>query len=305
MKKFVSIDIGGTAIKYALIDDKGNFLFKSKMETEAYKGGKSILEKTINIVKKFQKTENISGVAISTAGMVDIEKGEIFYLSTIPDYIGINFKKEIEGNLNLPCEVENDVNCAGLAEYISGASKNSKVAVMLTVGTGIGGSIFINGKMFHGFSNSAGEVAYMYIDGENFQEIASTRALVTKVAKKKNDVLENWNGMRVFEEAEKGDEVCCCAIDEMTDALGKGIANICCVVNPEVVVLGGGIMEREKYLKSKIENALKKYLVPSIEEHTIIRFAKYRNDAGVLGAFYNFCQRQGIKICSLGTGYLC
>ena len=175
MKKYVSIDIGGTDIKYALMSENAEIIEKYKMKTEASKGGKAVLEKVINIVKDFQKKEEISGVAISTAGMVDIEKGEIFYLLTIPDYIGINFKKEIEENLNLPCVVENDVNCAGLAEYISGASKDSKIAVMIAVGTGIGGCIIINGEMLHGFSNSAGEVAYMNIDGKNFQDIASTR----------------------------------------------------------------------------------------------------------------------------------
>jgi len=293
MKKFVSIDIGGTAIKYGLIDEKGNILIKSKMDTEGYKGGKVILEKVINIVKEFQKTEEISGVAISTAGMVDIEKGEIFYSSTIPDYIGINFKKAIKKELNLPCEVENDVNCAGLAEHISGASKNSKVALMLTIGTGIGGSIIIDGKIFQGFSNSAGEVAYMKINGENFQDIASTRALIRKVAEQKNDTVENWNGKKIFEEAEKGDEICISAIDEIVDILGNGIANICCVINPQVVVLGGGIMERGDFLESKIRVALKKYLVSSIEKYTVIKFAKHKNDAGILGAFYNFCQHQG------------
>ena len=74
----------------------------------------------------------------------------------------------------------------------------------------------------------------------------------------------------------------------MVDILGKGIANICCVINPEVVVLGGGIMEREEYLKEKIEKAVKKYLVPSIAVSTKIRFAKHKNDAGIIGAFYNF-----------------
>lgn len=79
------------------------------------------------------------------------------------------------------------------------------------------------------------------------------------------------------------------AIEEMTDTLGKGIANICYVINPEVVVLGGGIMAQEDFLKDRIEKAVKKYLVSSIEEHTKITFAENQNDAGMLGAFYHFC----------------
>ena len=95
-------------------------------------------------------------------------------------------------------------------------------------------------------------------------------------------------GYRIFEEAKKGDKICNRAIDEMTDVLGKGIANICYVVNPEVVVLGGGIMAQEAFLKDKIEKAVEKYLVSSMWEHTSIAFAKNQNNAGMLGAFYHF-----------------
>ena len=90
------------------------------------------------------------------------------------------------------------------------------------------------------------------------------------------------------EEAKKADVICIRAIDEMVDVLGKGIANICYVLNPEIVVLGGGIMAQEAYLKERIENALHKYLVPSIAAQTKIAFAKYRNDAGMMGAFYHY-----------------
>lgn len=289
MKKIISIDIGGMVIKYALIDENSNILVKSKIDTEASLGGKAVLEKVINIIGEFQK-EEIIGVSISTAGMVDKTSGEIFYSSNIPEYVGINFKKKIKEKFGIPCEVENDVKCAGLAEYMSGASKDTKVSVMIAIGTGIGGCIISDGKIFRGFSNVAGEVAYMQIDGsgKNFQEVASTKALIEKVATQKNDIIENWSGIRIFEEAEKGDIICKRAIDEMVDILGKGIANICCVINPEVVVLGGGIMEREEYLKEKIEKAVKKYLVPSIAVSTKIRFAKHKNDAGIIGAFYNF-----------------
>ena len=92
-----------------------------------------------------------------------------------------------------------------------------------------------------------------------------------------------------FEEAKKGDKLCLLAIDEMVDILGEGIANICYVINPEVVVLGGGIMAQEQFLKERVECAVKRYLVSSIEEHTKIVFAKHQNDAGMLGAFYHFC----------------
>ena len=276
MKKYISIDIGGTAIKYGIVSEDAEVLLKKEMKTEAQKGGPAILDKVIGIVEAL-KEEADAGVCISTAGMVDIEKGEIFYSAPlIPNYIGTAFKKTVEERFGIPCEVENDVNCAGLAEYKAGAAAGSKAAVMLTIGTGIGGCILLNGEVFHGFSNSACEVGYMHMDDSDFQTLGAASILTKKVAAWKGEPAENWSGYHIFEEAKKG------------DVLGKGIANICYVVNPEVVVLGGGIMAQEAFLKDKIEKAVEKYLVSSMWEHTSIAFAKNQNNAGMLGAFYHF-----------------
>ena len=296
MNKYVSIDIGGTAIKYGLISEEGQILCKAQMDTEAWKGGPSILEKAVQIVEGFTKSEKISGICISTAGMVDTAKGEIFYSAPlIPAYAGTKFKETMQKRFVVPCEVENDVNCAGLAESVSGASKGCQSAVMLTVGTGIGGCLVIDGKVFHGFSGSACEVGYMHMKDGDFQTLGAASILTKKVAARKQQPAELWNGYHIFEEAKKGDAICNQAIDEMVDVLGQGIANICYVVNPEMVVLGGGIMAQEAFLREKIENAVNQYLVSSIARHTKIAFAKHRNDAGMLGAFYHFCQCQGIK----------
>ena len=294
MKQYISIDIGGTAIKYGVIDENAQILIKKSMETEAFKGGPEILKKAIGIGEKLMKKTKleISGICISTAGMVDDKKGEIFYSAPlIPNYAGTQFKKVLEEKFHIPCEVENDVKCAGLAEYKTGAGKNSSIMLMLTIGTGIGGCIIIDGKIFHGFSNSACEVGYMYMDGSDYQTLGAASILTQKVAEWKGESKDNWNGYRIFEEAKNGDELCNRAIDEMSEAIAKGIANICCVINPEVVVLGGGIMAQEEFLKNKIENGVKKYLVSSIEKNTAIKFAKHRDDAGVLGAYYDFCNK--------------
>ena len=208
MKKYISIDIGGTAIKYGIVSEDAEVLLKKEMKTEAQKGGPAILDKVIGIVEAL-KEEADAGVCISTAGMVDIEKGEIFYSAPlIPNYIGTAFKKTVEERFGIPCEVENDVNCAGLAEYKAGAAAGSKAAVMLTIGTGIGGCILLNGEVFHGFSNSACEVGYMHMDDSDFQTLGAASILTKKVAAWKGEPAENWSGYRIFEEAKKGDKSC-------------------------------------------------------------------------------------------------
>jgi len=279
MTHYVAIDIGGTNIKYGLIDQEGQLVESHEMPTEAHKGGPHILQKTKDIVASYLEKSPVAGVAISSAGMVDPDKGEIFYAGPqIPNYAGTQFKKEIETSFAIPCEIENDVNCAGLAEAVSGSGK----------GAGIGGCLIMDGKVFHGFSNSACEVGYMHMQDGAFQDLASTTALVEYVAAGHGDPVDQWNGRRIFKEATEGNKICMAGIDRMVDYLGKGLANICYVANPEVVILGGGIMGQEAILKPKIRTALKAALVPSLAEKTRLEFAHHQNTAGMLGAYYHF-----------------
>lgn len=289
MKYYVCIDIGGTSIKYGLLNEDVNFVEDNEMPTEAYKGGGHILSKIIDIVSIYKEKYDIIGVCISTAGMVDHEKGEIIYASElIPNYTGVKIKETIEEMFSIACEVENDVNCAGLAENFVGSSKGSSVSLCLTIGTGIGGAIIIDDKVFHGFSGSACEVGYMNMLNSKFQDLGSTRALVKRVATMKGCPEDNINGRIIFEEAKNGDKDCIQGINEMVDVLGMGIANICYVVNPEVVVLGGGIMAQRDYLYEKIKTSVEKYLIPYLASKTKIEFAKNQNKSGMLGAYYNF-----------------
>lgn len=293
MKEYICIDIGGTSIKYGMVREDGSFLTTGEMPTEAMQyGGPGIMEKAKKIVETYQAEYRPEGICVSTAGMVDCENGKITYASPlIPDYTGTEIKKTLEELYGIPCEVENDVNCAGLAEHFAGAARGSRISVCLTIGTGIGGAILIDGKVFHGFSGSGCEVGYMHLPGGEFQDLGASSILVKKVASYKNTDPEEINGKYVFEQAKQGDEDCIRAIREMCEVLGMGIANICYVVNPEVVVLGGGIMAQKEYLKDLLRDSLDKYLLPSVAQHTRLEFAQNQNQAGMLGAYYNFGSR--------------
>ena len=293
MGKYIAIDIGGTNIKYGLIDDTDTLLEAHEIPTEAHKGGPEILHKVKGIVARYLEQIPVAGVCISSAGMVDPDKGEIFYAGPqIPNYAGTQFKKVVEETFAVPCEIENDVNCAGLAEVMSGSGKGTNIAICLTIGTGIGGCLLVDGQVFHGFSNSACEVGYVYLSDGAFQDVASTTALVNHVAELHDEEPTMWNGRRIFKEATEGNARCIQGIDRMVNYLGQGIANICYVVNPEVVILGGGIMEQEAVLRPRIEAAMKACLVPSIAKKTKLAFAYYQNTAGMFGAYYHFKNKQ-------------
>ena len=293
MKKYyVSIDVGGTAIKYVIIDSSAEIVDKGSVKTETSGGGEAILRQLTEITQEEQKRFSISGICISTAGIVDCETGEILYAGElIPGYTGTRIKKCMEEKFHIPCEVENDVNCAGLAEVFNGAAKGYKSAVCLTIGTGIGGCIILDGSVYHGCGNCAGEIGYLYMDGSDFQTLGAGSIMSKKVAEYKQASPEEWNGIRIFEAAKQGDEDCMKAIKDMAEVLGKGISSLCYVLNPQIVVLGGGVMEQKQTLEPLIVEQVKKYLKPVIMEKTKIAFASHGNTAGMLGAFYHFMEK--------------
>ncbi|MBF1272574.1 ROK family protein [Oribacterium sinus] len=320
-KQYFALDIGGTKTKYALLGEKGEILSAYEKDTEAQRGGSFILENvkgeihrvlaelkgnpmegaqadTKGDAKAERTTEAkieplLSGICISTAGMVDEIKGEIIHAGPqIPEYKGTKWKEEIERTFSIPCEVENDVKCAGLGEYSFGSGKGTSSMLCLTIGTGIGGSFILNGEVYHGTSHSAMEIGYMQIPGGMFQRMASTSALVKRVASRKGEPEELWNGKRIFEEVAKEDKICLEELDRLCDALSIGLSNLCYAFNPECIVLGGGIMEQKDILLPKIWGHLQEHLVPIVAENTRLLAASLGNRAGLLGAYVHFHNRQ-------------
>ncbi|MEG1001827.1 ROK family protein [Clostridium sp.] len=296
MRLYVALDIGGTNIKYGLINEYGNIIKNGIRPTEAYKGGVGIMDKVKEIIKYYNEQYIISGICVSTAGMVCSEEGKIIYAgSTIPNYTGTEIKKILEDEFDVTCEVENDVNCAALGEFWLGVGAMKQSIVCITVGTGIGGAVVLDGKIHHGFSNSAGEIGYTIVNGFQIQDIASTTALVNSVSRRKGILSSEIDGKCIFDEYEKGDIICIEELEKLINNLCIGISNIAYLLNPEVIVLGGGIMARRDIIAPLVDKALNKYIIKSVRENTKIEFAKLENSAGMIGALYNFLQRHNVN----------
>lgn len=287
---YICFDIGGTAIKYGLIDEQGNFKLKQTVPTEAQLGADHLVAKIKSIIYKYIQQFSLKGIAISTAGIVDYKRGEIIYAypQNFPGYSGTKWKVILESEFNIPCSVENDVNCASLGELWLGAGKDKSSLFCITVGTGVGGCAVVDKQIIHGATNSAGEIANMRLPNGIFEQIASTTKLVKDVASAKNIDISEVNGKQIFAWAKAGDEISQQAIENLVENLADGITNIVAILNPQVIILGGGIMAQGEYLQPLIDRALKQKLLPSVHEKTQIAFAKLGNDAGMLGALYNF-----------------
>ena len=295
---YICIDIGGTSIKYGVLSEKGEIFIDGTVSTKVTEKENFILsdvKKLIrNILDEYRNYE-IKGICVSTAGVVNPEKGEIAYAGpTIPKYTGTKIKEELEKEFSIPCEVENDVNCAGLGEYWKGAGKGSNSMVCLTIGTGIGGSVILDGKLLNGIGYTAGEIGYMDVNGSYIQNIASSKYLVEKVQKEKEEkegITDAITGVDIFELAKKGDEICIAGINEIISNLAVGVRNIIYLLNPEVIVIGGGITAQKEYLEEKIRKEVNDGMISDMFRKTRIELAQQGNQAGLLGALYNFLNK--------------
>ncbi|WP_071884690.1 ROK family protein [Selenomonas sp. oral taxon 136] len=292
---YICIDIGGTDIKYGVMDAAGEFAVHGTLPTEAKAyGGPGIVRKVSDLVRETCGTYDVRGVAISTAGMVDPATGEIVYAleESIPQYRGVNWKAIMRENFDLPASVENDVNCAALGELWKGAGRGASSLFAMTVGTSIGGCLIMDGRVVHGVSRSAGEIAYMRVPGGRLHERCSAAGLVSAVCCANGLPAGSIDGRFVFDLLAKGDPAAQEEVALLIDSLADAITNVVCVVNPERIVLGGGIMAQEAVLRPLLEAALRDRLPPIVDEATTIAFAATQNNAGMLGALYHFLQEQ-------------
>ena len=298
MMYYICIDIGGTSIKYGVLSEKGEIFIDGTVSTKVTEKENFILSDVKKLVRNIldeYRNYEIKGICVSTAGVVNPEKGEIAYAGpTIPKYTGTKIKEELEKEFSISCEVENDVNCAGLGEYWRGAGKGSKSMVCLTIGTGIGGSVILDGKLLNGIGYTAGEIGYMDVNGNYIQNIASSKYLVEKVQKEKVEregITDTITGVDIFELAKRGDEICIAGIDEIISNLAVGVRNIIYLLNPEVIVIGGGITAQKEYLEEKIRKEVNDGMISDMFRKTRIELAQQGNQAGLLGALYNFLNK--------------
>ena len=242
------------------------------------------------MIENIKSCDGIDRVGISTAGQVDSVKGEIvFATDTIPGYTGVKIKELVQKETGIPTAVENDVNSAALGEAIFGAGRGEKSFICLTYGTGIGGAIYLDGKLFTGNSFSAGEFGHIVTHqggrkctcgGEGcYEAYASTTALVNDVNEKLGLSL---NGREIFERFDVPEIKA--VIDLWIDEIVTGLKSLVYIFNPALIVAGGGIMN-EEYITKEINARLQSQLMNSFKKLRVVK-AQMGNDANKLGAAY-------------------
>jgi len=283
----VAFDIGGTDIKYGIIEKASEkLIYKNKMATEIAKGRERFIDKLVQKVEELKKDYDVTGVAISCAGSINYETGVIVAApESIPEFQDINFKEIMMVNFGLPCTAENDVNCFGIAEGAIGNAIGLKNYLTMTIGTGIGGAIFIDGKIHRGSEYNAGEWGRMLIGQTKYESQASITALIN-IAKEQG-LTDAKDGLSIFNAYDAGDSLAERVVGQFYENVARGIANLIYIFNPEKIIIGGGISTRKTIIK-EIKDKLEKLMVPNFYKTARIEVAKLGNDSGMYGAYFNF-----------------
>ncbi|MGM0216265.1 ROK family protein [Enterococcus sp. AZ109] len=279
-------DIGGTSIKYGRWQNQ-------QLSQQGYFATPGTFEEMTQVMKKqLEKIPEVKGVAISSPGAVNVAARQIEGVSAV-DYLHFRpIFDELEAEFGLPVTIENDANCAGISEMASGAGKQVQDAVFVVIGTGIGGAIFINRTLYKGRHLFGGEFGLMKPYGQTILSQLGTAVNTAKAFSQHTGL--TINGKELFARADAGNEQAQQYLTAMYDAVGLALYNLQVAIDPEMIIIGGGISERDEVVAA-IKARLYHYLATeSIEEiMPEVVSCYYRNDANLIGAAVNFERMMG------------
>lgn len=310
MANYVGIDLGGTNIKAGVVTDEGKLLNKVTCKTNADRPMEDIIHDMGRLAADAVKdagleVSDIEAIGIGSPGTPDNDEGLLVYSNNLP-FVMAPMRKLIREVIDLPVYIDNDANCAAMAEAVAGAAKGAKDSVTITLGTGVGAGVIVDGKIYSGFNQAGSEFGHTVLVSGGiecpcgrkgcFEQYASASALarMTREAAEKNPysllnkVYEQqgeWNAQIAFIAMRDGDETAKEVVDTYTSYLADGLANAINAFMPEVLVVGGGVCnEGDPLLIPMREKTMSRpYFGPGVKK-TRIELAQMGNDAGIVGA---------------------
>ncbi|MEA3312845.1 MAG: ROK family protein [Caldisericota bacterium] len=301
-KSFLGIDFGGTKINFVLLKNNEIF-YKRRILTGKIASGDDIVRKILTGVTKIEQKTSIlpSAIGIGLAGMVNHTSGQITFLPNIGKIKDFPIIEHLSKKISVPAFLENDVNTALLGEACIGAAQNKQNVVFVSVGTGIGGAILIAGRIYTGKKGLAGEIGHLTVQENGLlcncgkrgclETVASgkgiERYVTSEITKgKKTEMIDcKITAKKIAQFAKRGDKLALQAYDQASHYLGKICGNIINILNPEIIIFGGGVVESGLILRNTIRET-KNYAMPSsLKDIKIVR-SVLKNDAGAIGAAF-------------------
>lgn len=304
----IGVDIGGTKVLGGVVDSTGKILTTHRKDTPK-QGGEALTQTIVDVILELKKEYDAQAVGISAAGFVSSDRKTMLATPNISGWNGVNLEFEIASRANLPVVIENDANAAAWGEARYGAGRGEDQMMMLTIGTGIGGGIVVNGSLHRGAYGIAAEFGHLRVVPEGhlcgcgargcFEQYASGNALMRHVREaiaaspdashnlleRGNGTIEGLTGRHITDAAREGDMVALAAFNTTGQWLGAGIASLSVLLDPACVVIGGGVIDAGEILLAPTRAAVERYM-PFQGKHPSPRIvaAELGNDAGVVGA---------------------
>lgn len=302
MKQYLGIDIGGTAVKLGLVNEKGAVLTRSEESVSFDNYRTPILATVAGAARRFFARKNIypaliEGIGVSATGQIDSRSGVVVgTCGSLPGYSGSPIKQELERAFGRPVTVANDANCMCLGEVWAGAARGYTDVICVTIGTGVGGGILSGGRLLEGARGLGGEIGHFRthaLDGVPctcgaagcWERYASTSALV-RAAQAVDPAMSN--GRSVFAAAAAGDEAMLALVDSWVDEIAQGLASLVHIFNPQLILIGGGVSAQQELLIEPLAKKVRAAVMPAFADGLEVRAARLHNDAGLVGAVYYF-----------------
>lgn len=299
--KYLVIDVGGTFTKYAIMDEDSNFYEKNKVPT-AKDSLEAFITMLVNVYENYKDT--VSGIALSSPGVIDSERGFMYNGGSIFCLKNINLVEILERRCNVAVTVENDAKCAALAEVWKGSLSDCKDAIALIIGTAVGGAIICDRKILRGKNFMAGEFSYIFTDTKDcmnrkklLAETNGVPGLIQLVSEKKKINTDKLDGEKIFSMANCGDKETLECLQIFCRGLAVQISNYQFITDPERVAVGGGISV-QPLLIQMIKEELKK--INTVFPHDMpipdVAACKFFNDSNLIGALYVHLKAQEDKL---------
>lgn len=291
--EYLVLDVGGSAIKYAVMNDELDMLEKGKVPTP-----KDSLEEFKNVVQSlYQKyQERVDGIAMSLPGLINKHTGKVQVPGALLYNLGKDILAELQSVTTPRFTIENDAKCAALCEVTYGSLKGTEVGAVCIIGTGIGGGVTIGDRVFTGTHGFAGELSYLSTDwtkqvgfDSKWGFDSSALALVKSIAKAVGEDPDTCDGMKAFEYCNQGNEKALSALKAFTDKVAMGLFNIQATVDPDKIAIGGGISQQpilHAYIQKSLDDIYEKMPIP-IPRVEIVP-CTYYNDSNLVGALANY-----------------
>lgn len=292
-----AVDLGGTHLRSAAVDENGNIHDRKKSSTPDTSNPDEIVKAIVNAARACEKEASIASTCVAVPGTVNVETGTVLTIPNVRSLKGFNLAGALQRELHHPVIIENDANAAAMGELWKGAARDISTMICITLGTGVGGGIILDGKLWRGVDGSAGEIGHTTVEphggvicgcgSEGCLEVYASATALVRMLKETDSPprdVADVSAEKIYRAAKDGDPVAVKVFRQMGEYLGIGLAILVNILNPEMIVIGGGVANAWELFGEPALQEMRNRAFPLPGSRVKVRPAECGDNAGLLGA---------------------